>query len=127
MHYILLLLLVQSFMQQELFAQSDTTKIAMNAFMAKDPGGNTSPANISMWPNPANGNVKLYINSLQLGDRGQFVVFNTAGKSCLTGNINTGTNNIYLAALPDGVYFIRVLLQNKIAITKKLVVVNKKA
>ena len=87
MHYILLLLLVQSFMQQELFAQSDTTKIAMNAFMAKDPGGNTSPANISMWPNPANGNVKLYINSLQFGDRGQFVVFNTAGKSCLTGKL----------------------------------------
>lgn len=105
-------------------AQVDTTTVMMNTFMAKDPGGNASPANVSMWPNPAKGSVNVYINSIRPGDRGQVVVYNTAGKACTAANLQNGNNKVYLNALQDGIYFLNIKLQNNIVFSKKLMIKN---
>ena len=103
-------------------AQPDSTEVMMNTYMAKDPGGNASIANISMWPNPAKGRVNIYMNSIRPGDRGQCVVFNSAGISCIVANISNGTNRIYFSSLPEGMYFVNIRLHNNIIFSKKLIV-----
>ena len=104
-------------------AQPDSTRVAMNYFMAKDPGTNTSSANISMWPNPASGRVKIYVNSLQPGDRGQCILYNEAGKACAMQTISNGTNELFFGSLQRGMYYVKIILHNKIAITKKLTII----
>jgi len=103
-------------------AQPDSTRTTMNTFMAKNPGGNASLANISMWPNPAKGSVNIYMNSIQPGDRGQCVVYNDAGRSCVVANISNGSNRIYFSSLPEGMYFLNIRLHNNIIFSKKLIV-----
>lgn len=101
-------------------AQSNNN-IAMNTFMAK-PGNSASPANISMWPNPVRGSVNIYINSIREGDRGQVVLYNSAGKPCVISNLQNGNNKVFFNALPDGMYYANIKLKNNIVFSKKLIV-----
>jgi hypothetical protein len=103
-------------------AQTDSTRVMMNTFMAKDPGGNASPANISMWPNPAKGSVNVYLNTVQPGDRGQCVIYNNSGTACIVANLQNGNNRIYFSALPEGYYFLNIKLHDNIVFSKKLIV-----
>ena len=103
-------------------AQPDSTRVMMNTFMAKNPGGNASLANISMWPNPARGSVNVYINSIQPSDRGQCIVYNSGGVSCVITNLSNGNNKIYFSSLPEGMYYLNIKLHNNIVFSKKLIV-----
>ena len=103
-------------------AQADSTRVMMNTFMAKNPGGNASLANVSMWPNPAKGSVNVYINSIQPGDKGQAVVFNSSGTACAIANLSNGNNKVYFSSLPEGMYFLNIKLNNNIVFSKKLMV-----
>ncbi|MBG9378611.1 T9SS type A sorting domain-containing protein [Panacibacter sp. DH6] len=102
-------------------AQSGSNNIAMNTFMAK-PGNSASPANVSMWPNPASGSVNVYINSIREGDRGQVVLYNAAGKPCIISNLQNGNNKVFFNALPAGMYYASIKLKNNIVFSKKLIV-----
>src|SRR5690349_15975476 len=103
-------------------AQSDSTRVAMNTFMAKNPGGNASLANVSMYPNPARGSVNIYINSFQTGDRGQCVMYNSNGTACVVTNLSNGNNRIYFSSLPEGMYYLNIRLHDNIIFSKRLFV-----
>jgi hypothetical protein len=103
-------------------AQSDSTSVTMNTFMAKNPGGNASLANVSMWPNPARGSVNIYINSIRTGDRGQCVMYNSNGTACAVTNLSNGTNKVYFSSLPEGIYYLNIRLHNDIIFSKRLFV-----
>ena len=104
-------------------AQDISGNLTMNTLNAKNPGS-TSLANVSMWPNPAKGSVNVYINSIRIGDRGQYVLYNAAGKPCLIENIQNGSNKIFFNALPEGMYFANIKLRSGITFTKKLMIIK---
>ena len=125
MRYLLMAVCLLAFTRNDVArAQADSATIAMNTFMAKDPGGNASLANISMWPNPATGSVNVYMNSIRPGDRGQAVLFTTGGTPRIITNLQNGNNKIYFGSLPPGIYFLNVRLHNSIIFSKKLIVIR---
>lgn len=101
---------------------ASTAEITMHTFMAKNPGGNATPANISMWPNPARGSVNIYINSIKPGDRGECVFYNSAGRAAFITNLQNGNNKIFFNSLPEGLYLLNIKLRDGIVFSKKLVV-----
>lgn len=106
------------------FAQADSTRLAMNNYMSKTIGGNATAANVGLWPSPAKGTVHIYLNTIQQGDRGECVIFNTQGVRCVSDNIQNGNNSILVSSLPEGIYFAKIILHNQLVVTKKFMIVR---
>src|SRR4051812_26216997 len=107
-HLFIVLCLLMLVTANTVNAQADSDNISMNTFMAFNPGGNASLANISMWPNPATGMVNIYINSIRPGDRGEAVIVNTSGTPCIVNNLQNGINKIYFNSIAEGIYFLHI-------------------
>lgn len=77
---------------------------------------------IKMFPNPAIGSVKIYVNSLQPGETGECIIYNTNGNRVVSNYVQNGTNQVLLGSLPAGMYFVKFLLHNNVIATKTLCV-----
>lgn len=106
------------------YSQVDSTQITMNAYTPKNTG-NSSSANISIWPNPAVSSIKISLNTLRQGDKGECVIYNSNGQPCLSNIIRNGTNQALLTGLPSGIYFAKIMLQNIVVVSRKLIVSKK--
>lgn len=89
------------------YSQVDSTQITMNAYTPKNTG-NSSSANISIWPNTAVSSIKIYLNTLRQGDKGECVIYNSNGQPCVSNIIRNGTNQVLLTGLPSGIYFAKL-------------------
>lgn len=96
----------------------------MNAYTPKNTG-NSSSANISIWPNPAVSSIKIYLNTLRQDDKGECVIYNSNGQPCVSNIIRNGTNQALLTGLPSGIYFAKIMLQNIVVVSRKLIVSKK--
>lgn len=77
---------------------------------------------VYMWPNPAKGKTILYVNSLRQRDQGKCVLYNSDGKVFLYQQVNNGTNTINFGNIPAGMYFLRVVSNDRFAVTQRLIV-----
>ncbi len=101
--------------------QSDNYKITnYSSFI---PNGNRADSlEIEMWPNPAKSEVNIYVNSLLEEQKGELILFDNNGAAVLTKNIGYGSNKLYLSNVANGYYTVRILRENGVATTAKLIV-----
>jgi hypothetical protein len=72
---------------------------------------------ISIYPNPNNGNFIIETNAIEIQ---MLQIFDIAGKTALCQNIN-GKTNINVNSLDNGIYFIQVKTSENVSITKIIV------
>ena len=74
---------------------------------------------ISVFPNPADDNICISINS-----SGEASLFNSFGEKILSKRLETGKNKINISELADGFYFLQIKSMNQ-TIVKKIFVCKK--
>jgi hypothetical protein len=62
-------------------------------------------ANMSVYPNPANDKVTIYCNARQ---NANLSVYTLLGNKVLGQSLKSGSNEVNIAALAKGVYFVKV-------------------
>jgi hypothetical protein len=65
----------------------------------------------SAWPNPANGNLFVHLNSVPSGGTGQLTLYNTAGAAVVSQVVAAGSSpdrTLNVASLPDGIYLLKL-------------------
>ncbi len=70
---------------------------------------------ITIYPNPADKFISFTIN--QQGT-GRYTLLNTSGVTEMAGSIYNGMNTIYTGKLTPGIYFLQLILNDKIEVTK---------
>lgn len=82
---------------------------------------NDSGAQISVYPNPSNGNLKI---SYPYIEKGEMKIFNVQGKQLHSENLNNASSSeITLYDLPSGMYFIKIAAENR-CFYKKITIEN---
>ena len=84
----------------------------------------TANANIRVLPNPSSGMIVLMLGDANTNAfvQGQAIVYNGGGQPVAQKSYTTGTNNIYVGNLSNGMYFLRVMPKNGVAVVKGFVV-----
>jgi len=83
-------------------------------------------SSFKLYPNPNNGNM-TFEYSLQQGEFGQLIMYNVVGQLINTYSLQEGADNklqISESALKNSVYFYKVLINNVVVKSDKLVIIK---
>jgi hypothetical protein len=78
---------------------------------------------VSLFPNPANGNVNLRINGIEF-ETGQIEFFDLPGKMVLHRGLSSNTESVDISGLDKGIYFSRISLHTEgrqVDVVKKII------
>ncbi|MDQ3047560.1 MAG: T9SS type A sorting domain-containing protein [Bacteroidota bacterium] len=82
--------------------------------------------NFRLYPNPNDGSMKL-IYSMKDQSTGTVTIFDISGKAVASYSLETGTNNQILineTMLNSGVYFYKVIIDNEVKMSDKIVIIK---
>ena len=99
---------------------ADNTYSNYNYF--KLTGDKTDSSQVVIWPNPANDHINIFVNSLLQEEKGQLAVYSMNGMQMILKSIGYGNNTVYLNLLPSGMYFVRIIRENGVITTSKLII-----
>jgi len=77
---------------------------------------------VALYPNPASSEVNIFLNSLLPDQKGELIIYSSSGNQILANSIAFGMNKIYLDNIPNGLYYLRIIRENGVTTTKKLVI-----
>lgn len=95
----------------------------MSAFSQSDEVEN---AEFKLFPNPNDGSMN-FIYSLNETSKGEMIIFDVTGKAIATYSLKTGENNQILineTQLSNGVYFYKVIIDNELKTSDKIVIIK---
>ena len=80
---------------------------------------------IKLYPNPNDGNFQIDYQ-LSEGEKGNFTIFDIMGKMLLSYNLVSEKNTLKISesALNNGLYFYKIIIDNNVVITDKLLIIK---
>ncbi len=68
---------------------------------------------LTIFPNPTKGVLKIEITGKTLDNQGQYIVTDLSGKRILSGIFESMSFQVDMTTLPEGGYFIKLMIENK--------------